>query len=352
VHVGYEAAFQHRGDYPDGLFIRQELEFCLRAESLGFESVWLTEHHFSNYGLIPDPFQALTYIASRTQHVKLGTAVIVLPWHDPVRVAEQVILADHLSGGRMVIGLGRGLSKAEFEGLRVPQEQSRARFDEYAQLLMTALETGVIEGGALTRQPRRELRPRPLASFSGRLFSASVSPDSGPLIARLGIAPMFIIVKPPELIQADLQRYRVAWREVNGAKRQPPQPLLSAVVVVDPSADRAMEIATTHGRDSHRVAVEHYGMADPDFGTVQGYEFYRQLRAAPVTVIDQPPPTVIHGTPDQVLARFDEYKRRLDMQGILVIFHGVPHEEGERSMQCFVRHCLPELKSWRATVSF
>jgi len=351
VHVGYEAAFQHRGTYPDQLFFRQELEFCLRAESLGFESVWLTEHHFSNYGLIPDPFQALTYIAARTEHIRLGTAVIVLPWHDPVRVAEQILLADHLSGGRMVIGLGRGLSKSEFEGLRVPQEESRARFDEYAQLLMHALETGVIEGGELTRQPRRELRPRPFESFKGRLFSASVSPDSGPLIARLGIAPMFIIVKPPELIQADLERYRNAWREVNDSS-EPPQPLLSAVVVVDPSADRAFEIAARHNRDSHRVAVEHYKMADADFGTVRGYEFYRQMRAPAAAVIDQPPATVIYGTPGQVLERFDDFKKRLDMQGILVIFHGMPHEEGEQSMQCFVKHCMPELKSWPATVSF
>src|SRR5579863_1968835 len=107
--------------------MQKELDFCLRAESAGFDSVWLTEHHFSNYGLIPDPMLALSYIAARTSRVKLGTAVLVLPWHDPVRLAEQIILADHLSGGRLVIGIGRGLSKDEFDGLRVPLAESRER---------------------------------------------------------------------------------------------------------------------------------------------------------------------------------------------------------------------------------
>jgi len=220
VHVGYEAAFQHWVSYPDHMFVRRELDFCLRAEGLGFDSIWLTEHHFSDYGLIPDPLQMLSYIAGRTRHVKLGTAVIVLPWHDPVRLAEQVLLADHLSGGRIVLGLGRGLSGAEFEGLRVPQNESRVRFNEYAGLLMNALETGFIEGGELTRQPRRELRPRPVSSFRGRLFSASVSPGSASIVAEFGLAPMFLVVKPLELLQADLERYREAWRKVNVERKE------------------------------------------------------------------------------------------------------------------------------------
>jgi alkanesulfonate monooxygenase SsuD/methylene tetrahydromethanopterin reductase-like flavin-dependent oxidoreductase (luciferase family) len=352
MHVGYEAAFMHHGTYPDQIFIREELEFCVKAESLGFDSVWLTEHHFSNYGLIPDPLQALSHIAARTTDIQLGTAVLVLPWHDPLRLAEQVILADHLSGGRMVIGLGRGLAKSEFEGLRVPLEESRARFTEHAELLIEALETGVIEGGELTRQPRRELRPRPFKSFKGRVFSASVSPESGPLVARLGLGMMFIIVKPADLMGQDVARHRKTWTDIHGPAVRPPQPLLSATVVVDESADRALELAKKYDRAGHRVAVQHYGMADPDFGTAKGYEFYRNMRAVPGPDIDLPPSTVIYGTPDQVLKRFEEFKQYLDMQGILAIFHGMPHEDGERSLRCFVKHCLPELKSWPTEVTF
>lgn len=352
MHIGYEAAFQQRDAGPDDEFVHVEMELALRAESLGFDSIWLTEHHFSDYGLIPDPLQALSYIAGRTRHVKLGTAVVVLPWHDPVRVAEQVILADHLSGGRLVAGLGRGLSADEFEGLRVPLEESRTRFNEYANLLLHALETGVVEGGELTRQPRRELRPRPLKSFRGRVFSASVSPESAPLMARLGLGLMFVIVKPPELMQVDLARYRRAWFDTHGADSDPPQPVLSAVVVVDEDADRALGLAKRYEQASHRVAVEHYGMARPEFGTARTYEYYRQLRAAPEVTIDQPPATAIYGTPDQVLERLRVFKECLDMQALLTIFHGAPGPDGERNIECFVKHCLPELKTWSATPTF
>ena len=352
MHVGYEAAFQHRSSYPDDIFMQKELDFCLRAESAGFDSVWLTEHHFSNYGLIPDPMLALSYVAARTSRVKLGTAVLVLPWHDPVRLAEQIILADHLSGGRLVIGIGRGLSKDEFDGLRVPLAESRERFSDHAELILAALETGVAEGGALTCQPRRELRPRPLKSFQGRVFSASVSPESSPLVAKAGLGMMLVInLKPVHLIERDIRRYQQTWREIHGTDAVPPQPLVSVVVVVDESEERALAVARKHNATSHQVAVQHYGMAEPDFGKTKGYEFYRALRAVPGAGSDAPA-TVIYGNPDQVLSRLAELKRSLGMQGILTIFHGMPDEDGERNLQCFVKHCLAELKSWPAEPTF
>ncbi|MFF0488014.1 LLM class flavin-dependent oxidoreductase [Nocardia sp. NPDC004068] len=352
MHVGYESAFQNRFDCPDHEFVRRELEFCLRAEELGFDSVWLTEHHFSDYGLIPDPLQALTYIGSRTSTIQLGTAVLVLPWHDPVRLAEQVLLADLLSGGRLVVGLGRGLGRDEYEGLRVPMDRSRALFDEYARILLDGLTTGIVEGGATLAQPRRELRPRPARSFDGRLFSATVSPQSGPLMARLGVGAMYIIVKPPELLQLDHERYRDAWREIHGAATEPPQSLLSATVVVDPDPDRALELATRYDRAAHRVAVDHYGMDKPEFGTVRGYEYYRIMRAGAAPQVDRPPATVVYGTPDQVLEKLADYRKRLDLQGVLAIFHGIPDEDGARSLRCFAEHCLPELKRWPARRTF
>jgi alkanesulfonate monooxygenase SsuD/methylene tetrahydromethanopterin reductase-like flavin-dependent oxidoreductase (luciferase family) len=352
MHVGYEAAFQHRDSYPDDVFMQKEFDFCLRAESLGFDSIWLTEHHFSGYGLIPDPLQALSYLSGRTERIKLGTAVLVLPWHDPVRLTEQIILADHISGGRLVIGIGRGLSKHEFEGFRIPLDESRARFNENAQLILSALQTGIIEGGTLTNQPRRELRPRPLRSFAGRVFSASISPESSQLIARAGFGMMLIIFKPVHLIAADVRRYRQTWQEVHGDDCNPPAPLLSVVIVVDQSAERAAEVATRHNDASHQIAVKHYGMAEPDFGTARGYEYYQVMRAVPGAGQGTAPATVIYGTPDQVLTRLDELKRLLGLQGILAIFHGIPDADGERSLNCFAKHCLAELKSWPAELTF
>ena len=78
----------------------------------------------------PHPLKLLSYFAGRTRRLTLGTAVIVLPWHDPVRVAEEIALLDVLSGGRCIFGFGRGAASVEYAGMRVPMEEARARFVE------------------------------------------------------------------------------------------------------------------------------------------------------------------------------------------------------------------------------
>src|SRR5918911_1715165 len=104
---------------------RMELGFAARAEEAGFDSVWSSEHHFTDYQLTSQQSMVLSWVAAQTSHVRLGTFVTVLPWHDPVRVAESFTVLDHLSGGRAVLGLGRGLGQKEFVGFRSPMNESR-----------------------------------------------------------------------------------------------------------------------------------------------------------------------------------------------------------------------------------
>ena len=89
--------------------------------------------------MIPNPVQFLSYFAAHTHHIQLGTAVIVLPWHDPVRIAEEIALLDVMSGGRTIYGFGRGAGSVEYDGLRVPMEESRDRFAEMANIVRMAL---------------------------------------------------------------------------------------------------------------------------------------------------------------------------------------------------------------------
>src|SRR5215471_37921 len=87
------------------------------AESLGFRNMWLAEHHFSTYGYVGRPVQLATYIAARTSRLRVGTAVIVVPLHHPLMVAEEIATLDVLAAGRVDIGLGRGYQYYEFERL-------------------------------------------------------------------------------------------------------------------------------------------------------------------------------------------------------------------------------------------
>src|SRR5437879_904832 len=110
--------------------IHRELQQMEWAEELGFDEVWLTEHHFIDYGLAVDPATLAAAAASRTRRVRIGLAAAILPFHHPVRLAEQLALIDIISNGRLDGGLGRGNRPAEFLGYNVPAEESRERFDE------------------------------------------------------------------------------------------------------------------------------------------------------------------------------------------------------------------------------
>ena len=107
MHVGMASIFQNPGKHTtDREVYENGLRLACLAEPLGFDSVWTVEHHFTDYTMCPDPLQFLTYMAGRTSRVQLGSMVVVLPWHDPMRVAEQVSMLDHMSDGRFILGLG------------------------------------------------------------------------------------------------------------------------------------------------------------------------------------------------------------------------------------------------------
>jgi alkanesulfonate monooxygenase SsuD/methylene tetrahydromethanopterin reductase-like flavin-dependent oxidoreductase (luciferase family) len=120
MHVGTAVIFQNpAAARPDHAVYGDDLALVDLAEPLGFESVWGVEHHFTDYTMCPDVLQYLTWIAARTRSVQLGSMVVVLPWHDPLRVAEQICMLDAMSGGRMILGIGRGLGRVEFDGFRL-----------------------------------------------------------------------------------------------------------------------------------------------------------------------------------------------------------------------------------------
>ncbi|MBV9598463.1 MAG: LLM class flavin-dependent oxidoreductase [Chloroflexi bacterium] len=110
--------------------IREVIDQAILAESLGYHSAWLPEHHFGLFGVLPTPAQALTYVAARTSQLRLAAATVVLPCNQPLRVAEEWALLDVLSNGRAIFSAGRGYDEREYTGFEIPFAESRTRFDE------------------------------------------------------------------------------------------------------------------------------------------------------------------------------------------------------------------------------
>ena len=200
----------------DGEVYEQEIRLALLAEELGFDVVWSVEHHFFDYALCPDNTELLAYLAARTERIGLGTAaVMIMPWNEPLRVAEKISMLDELSGGRVRFGVGRGLSRREYAPFRdVEMAESRARFDEGAEMVVRALETGFIESdGPYYPQERIEIRPRPSRSFADRLYAVAGSNDSVDSAARLGARMVMFAERQWDHRLPGIERYRKAYRE-------------------------------------------------------------------------------------------------------------------------------------------
>ncbi|MEK9661521.1 MAG: LLM class flavin-dependent oxidoreductase [Alphaproteobacteria bacterium] len=114
---------------------RQWLDYNIEAEALGFHSTFAVEHHFTGFGQVSATLNLLTYLAARTTTLRLGTAVLVLPWHNPVLLAEQAATLDLLSGGRLDFGVGKGYRHNEFAGFCIPMEEAQDRFEEALELI-------------------------------------------------------------------------------------------------------------------------------------------------------------------------------------------------------------------------
>ena len=351
VHIGFGPQFANLdGQLTDADAYRRDLELAARAEAVGFDSVWTSEHHFSDYQLTSQMLMFLSWVAGQTQRVKLGTMVTVLPWHDPVRVAESFSVLDHLSGGRAILGIGRGLGRVEFDGFRVRMDESRRRFTEYAPAILNALETGYIESdGELYKQPRTPIRPHPLKSFKGRTFASAVSPQSMELMARLGVGIMVIAQKPWETAEAELADYRQRYLELNGFES--PKPILVVVAGVTRTRAEADRMREVYLQRWARSTVEHYQFDNLGFAEIEGYEYYAALaKNIAKHGLDKfcgfLADLQVWGTPDEVTAKLLDYVKRTDAGGLVVplSFGGMSPDETRANFDLFATEVLPELK--------
>jgi len=355
MHVGQVTIFQNPDQARSDRDVwRDDLRLATLAEPLGFESLWGVEHHFTDYTMCPDVLQFLTYLAGVTERVQLGSMVVVLPWHDPMRVAEQISVLDHVSNGRFVLGFGRGLGRVEFEGFGVAMTESRDRFAESAEMILAGLERGYCElDGKYIKQARRDIRPKPWKSFKGRSYAAAVSPESVPLVSKLGLGMLIIPQKPWPAVSEDLRVYNETWLAVNGT--QAPPPICAGWVFCDPSADRAEALARQYIGGYWKSVMKHYELVGDHLTNTKGYESYgrmQEIASAPGgsdAMIDFFLGLQVWGTPERCYETIIDTQKRIGHDRFVCAFSyaGMPIEESERNMRLFAKEVMPELQRYQ-----
>ena len=163
------------------------VEQAQAAEALGFRNTWLGEHHFSSYGYLSRPAQLATYIAAKTKTLRVGTAVIVVPLHHPLLVAEEIATLDQLSGGRVDIGFGRGYQNYEFERFGLDLEQAKNRWDESLDIILNALKGQAFSyEGKHYKVPDTMVFPQPLQTPHPPIWIVAQSPYALEAAVRRG----------------------------------------------------------------------------------------------------------------------------------------------------------------------
>jgi alkanesulfonate monooxygenase SsuD/methylene tetrahydromethanopterin reductase-like flavin-dependent oxidoreductase (luciferase family) len=352
MHVGTSIVFQAIGEgRTDREIYRRELALGDLAEPLGYDSLWGVEHHFTDYTMCPDVLQFLTYMAGRAPTLQLGSMVVVLPWHDPMRAAEEISMLDNISGGRMILGLGRGAGKVEFDGFRLSMDESRARFVECAETVLRGLETGYCEyDGEFVKQPRAAIRPAPFKTFHGRTYAAAVSPDSMPVVAKLGIGILVIPQKPWKEVAVELHTYRDIYKEINGVDA--PAPICAGWTFCDESHDRAEEMARRYIGGYYQTVLDHYNFQGDHLAKTKGYEYYGKMSEKIATygtdrVIDFFMNLQVWGTPAECYEKILDVRRRVANDTFVGVFSyaGMPYDEAERNIRLFAREVMPALRA-------
>lgn len=249
---------------------RETLAELELAETCGFRTAWLVEHHFmSEYSHSSAPDLFLAAASQRTRKLRLGHGIVPLPYQHPIRVAERLATLDVLSEGRLEFGFGRGFSPREYAAFGVPMAHSRSITEEALQIVRQSF-TGqrINHLGTHFRIEDIEIVPKIVQQPHPPLWMAAVSPDSFGLAARLGLGALAGPFKPWFMVQEDIRRYRQQWRRQHGGH--------------PPSAGQNPRVGMTVGV----FCLEDHGRARKMAGDGVVW-FYRQLFAQTLPVLER-----------------------------------------------------------------
>jgi luciferase family oxidoreductase group 1 len=314
------------------------LDTAQAAEELGFRNIWLAEHHFSTYGYVARPLQLATYIAAKTTRLRVGTAVIVVPLHHPLIVAEEIATLDVLAGGRFDIGLGRGYQRYEFERLGLDLNTARQRWEESVDVIVKALSgEPFTHDGELFHIPETTIFPQPVQKPHPPIWVTAQSPESVDATVRRGFNLLtggFGV--PLERMGEFRQQFDLATAAA-GVSERPAVGVQRAVYVTDNESDA--RAAAEEARWNMRVTLSLRNQ----------YERVEDGRAIPVPGPNEPATEdlldryLVIGTPDTVIRQIGRVQEQVGIShfNCSFWFGDLEHARIMRSMELFSREVMP-----------
>jgi alkanesulfonate monooxygenase SsuD/methylene tetrahydromethanopterin reductase-like flavin-dependent oxidoreductase (luciferase family) len=331
----------------DAELIKEVVSVAQTAESFGYDFIFAPEHHVSPYGLMTNPLQLMTFLAGRTRKINFGTSIVVLPWHHPLRVAEELALLNNLAPERrLLIGVGRGVAPFEYEALGVPYHDRRARMDESVEIIRLALsqESFSYQGEVFTI-PEVTLRPRPVSpDLADCLLVAATSDETLIEGGRRGLGMMYSGQKSTGLTRADVQLLN---RERVAAGYAPSQPVLHPWLYCARSAQEAHERVLAASASLLLDLTNNYDQGSWDkFDRSLGYEHFVKEMTAGLS-LERYANMQMWGTPEMCLERVRALQKETGARNISfqVQWGDITHDEALGSLTLFAQECMHSLHS-------
>ena len=333
--------------YPHHAIHQRVTREVLEAEALGFDSIWIAEHHFSNtYGILPDPFSYLSYLAAKTSRIKLGAAVMVVPLHHPMRIVENAAFVDILSDGRFQLGLGSGYRPYEFEGLGVDYDTRREIQQEAIPLILDGFHNKRVNATGkhfkITMEDHYEIFPQPIQQPHPPFYMGAGTQGSMEFAARNGFGLMQSSLPSVETIAEHIQFYR-------HHMSQAPQPLNQNPAFGEVDVVRMVYVAATDAKakEESEAGITHHmktfllgGNTGRYLGDVTEKADEKQFEYDHLAST-----TILHGSPDTVIRRIEEFRA---VGTTSIMLHYPPYYGVQQTidmLRLFAKEVLPHIQA-------
>ncbi len=320
------------------------------GHELGYQAVWVAEHHFTNYYATPSPLMALAQIAGECPGIGLGTCVLVLPWYQPLRLASDIAMLSNMTDGHLYMGVGRGKAPMEHEAYGVPMEDAQGWFDDALAIMRKALDGGrfTYQGKHWSVEREVELRPRPRKD-NITLYGPYANPSSARKYAEMGL-PVLNAGYPEAAAQAaNIKEWEKVTAEIGGdlsADRINWVPTLIAE-----TDEEAFALARETMSRFFELQSSHYTVDSTRFENIKGYESWGALFANLKSLSD---PEVLDGVMDFLFVGspstvIEKIERHIEMGynhfAVHADLYGLPFERIEQSMTMFAKEIAPHFST-------
>jgi alkanesulfonate monooxygenase SsuD/methylene tetrahydromethanopterin reductase-like flavin-dependent oxidoreductase (luciferase family) len=334
MKFGFFSLAQGAPPRSDATIIRDEMEQMVLAEELGFDAVWMAEHHYSRYGMAGSPQVFFSHLAARTSKIRLGTAVSVLPFNHPLRTAEDFAVVDVLSQGRLNFGVGRGYQPGEFMNLGLDINKSRDMFNEALEVILQAwTRDRVNHDGRYWTIKDAEVLPKPLQKPHPPLYVACTSGETNVWAGTRCYPTMRAPMVPDCDVRSSIDEYRRVARVAGQSERAITHALCDSAVMKH-------VLVTDDDRDAVQLAqpyVEWYydylGSRLMFGGTreKQPYDYYLNSGGC------------FFGSPSKVIDQITQWRETTGCEYLYLWSNmgGVPHEDVVKSMKLFSEKVMP-----------